>query len=111
MAAVLSIALLLCSCAEEALPERKLTPEDCLRDVKLDRLGEALQRCNKVVEAFPNDPRPLNERFLLHSLAGDNTSACRDIARAAALASKLPPGRIDPLLRKDLELRQESCRN
>lgn len=64
-----------------------------------------------MVEAFPDDPQPLNERFLLHSLAGDNTSACRDIARATALAKKLPPDRIDPLLRKDLELRQQSCRN
>ena len=64
-----------------------------------------------MVEAFPDDPQPLNERFLLHSLAGDNTAACRDIARAASLTKKLPADRIDPILRKDLELRQRSCRN
>jgi hypothetical protein len=102
---------LLGSCAEEALPERKLTRDDCLREVKLDRLKEAIERCNRVVAAFPQDPEPLNERFLLHSLAGDNTSACRDIALAASLADRLPAARIDPLLRNDLTLRQASCRD
>jgi hypothetical protein len=108
---ILGLALLVCACAEEPLPERKLTRDDCLRNVNLDRLGEAIQRCNTVVAAFPDDPQPLNERFLLHSLAGDNAAACRDIAKAAALAKKLPEDRIDPLLRKDLELRLQSCRN
>lgn len=79
--------------------------------MELRRLGEAIQRCNDVVAAFPDDPQPLNERFLLHSLAGNNAAACRDIARAADLAKKLPRDRIDPILRRDLELRQQSCRD
>lgn len=102
---------LLAACAEEPLPERKLTRDDCLREVKLDQLKEAIDRCDRVVAAFPKDPQPLNERFLLHSLAGDNASACRDIRQAASLAERLPHGRIDPLLRNDLTLRQASCRD
>jgi hypothetical protein len=105
------VLLLGAGCAEEPLPTRRLSREDCLRVVKLKRIGEAIRRCDQVVAEFPDDPLPLNERFLLHSLAGDNAAACRDIEKAAALAAKQPADRIDPLLRKDLELRQASCQD
>jgi hypothetical protein len=111
LAGLLCLLGLLGSCAEEPLPQRKLTQDDCLREVKLDRLKEAIERCDRVVAAYPKAPEPLNERFLLHSLAGDNASACRDIARAASLADQLPAARVDPLLRNDLTLRQASCRD
>ncbi len=101
---------LLTGCAEEPLPERKIGREDCLQRVTLDKLKEAIAACDKVVAAFPNDPAPLNERYLLHSLAGDTNAACRDIAKAARLAMQQPQGKVDPLLRTDLELRQASCR-
>lgn len=77
--------------------------------VKLEELPSALERCNKVVAAFPKDPGPLNERFLLHTLAGDTAAACRDIVLATALAAKVPKGKLDPILRQDLEVRQSSC--
>jgi hypothetical protein len=102
---------LLAGCAEEPLPERRLTRQDCLREVRLDRLEKAIDLCDRVVAKFPGDPAPLNDRFLLHSLAGNEAAACRDIARAVELAGKLPPERLDPLLRKDLELRQAGCRD
>lgn len=103
--------LLLAACAEEPLPQRRLSADDCLTNVQLDRLPQALKRCNRVVAAFPRDPQPLNERFLLHSLNGDEVSACRDIQRAAQLARRIPPARLDRLLRRDLDLRQASCRD
>ena len=63
-----------------------------------------------MVAAFPDNPQPLNERFLLHSLNGDEQAACRDIRQAAALAKRIPPAKLDRLLRRDLELRMASCR-
>ena len=53
---------------------------------------------------------PLNERFLLHTLAGNTVAACRDIARATTLAAAVPKGKLDTILRQDLEVRQRSCR-
>ena len=109
VAAAFLLLPLLSSCVEEPLPQRKISRYDCLREVNLDRLPEALQRCDQVVAAFPADPLPLNERFLLHSLAGKDDLACRDISRAAELARKLPSTSMDPMLAKDLELRRASC--
>ena len=76
----------------------------------MEAIEEALQRCDRVVAAFPREPQPLNERFLLHSLRGDVDKACRDIAAATRLAARLPADRLDPLLRNELRLRAASCR-
>lgn len=104
-----ALLLVMAGCAEEALPERRLTIDDCLTNVEIDRLEPALQRCNRVVAAFPHEPQPLNERFLLHSLRGEEQAACRDIRRAHQLAARLPPRQLDPLLRQQLALRLASC--
>jgi hypothetical protein len=77
----------------------------------METLDEALRRCDRVVAAFPRDPQPLNERFLIHTLRGDTDKACRDIAAAAKLAARLPAEQLDPLLRNDLRLRSASCRD
>ena len=84
--------------------------DDCLQAVQLDQLAEQIRRCDAVVAAFPTNPGPLNDRYLLHSLAGNEVAACADITRAAALARAQPPNRLDPQLRTDLALRQELCR-
>jgi hypothetical protein len=102
---------LLSACAEEPLPERRLSRDDCLLEVRMDALDEILQRCDRVVAAFPNDPVPLNERFLIHTLRGDPQKACRDIAAASKRAASIPAEKLDPLLRNDLRLRTESCRD
>jgi hypothetical protein len=105
-----ALLLVTAGCAEEALPERRLTIDDCLTNVEIDHLEPALQRCNQVVAAFPREPQPLNERFLLHSLRGEEQAACRDIRRAHQLAERIPPRQLDPLLRQQLALRLASCR-
>ncbi len=110
MPALLAL-LVLAGCAEEPLPERRLSRDDCLKEVSMDSLDEALRRCDQVVAAFPQDPQPLNERFLIHSLRGDTDKACSDIAAAVKLAAPLPAERLDPLLRNDLRLRSASCRD
>lgn len=108
----LAIPLLLglVGCAEEPLPQRGLSVDDCLTRVELRQLETALKRCDQVVAAFPKEPQPLNERFVLHSLRGDEAAACRDIARAAALARAMPPQRLDRVLLRELAMRQASCR-
>lgn len=97
-------------CAEEPLPQRGLSVDDCLTRVELKQLETALKRCDQVVEAFPKQPQPLNERFVLHSLRGDEAAACRDIARAVVLARAIPPQRLDRVLLRELAMRQASCR-
>jgi hypothetical protein len=109
LTAALTAALL--GCVEEPLPQRRLSSGDCLLDLKLSDLTSARQRCNKVVAAFPSDPAPLNDRFLIHSLLGDDAAACADIRQAAKLASRLATAKLDPLLRRDLSQRLSSCRD
>ena len=73
--------LVLNGCSEADLPQRNLQRDDCLRDVHLDQLTQALKRCDKVVAAFPSDPGPRNERSLLLALSGDDPGACRAVRR------------------------------
>jgi len=106
-----SILLGLGACSEAPLPQRRLQVGDCLNRIDLDHLNEALERCNRVVLTYPQDPQPLNERFLLHSLMGQDKAACQDIAKADQLAHRRPPSGLDPLLRQELKLRLASCRD
>jgi len=109
MAVAVAVAALLTACAEEPLPQRRISADDCLSEVRMDRLKEALESCDKVVAAHPNDPLPLNERYVLHTLAEDDKAACRDLAKALDLARRIPAGRLDPILRHDLQIRRADC--
>jgi hypothetical protein len=89
----------------------QLDDKDCLDEVKLDRLADAIRQCNAVVAAHPLDPRPWSDRSLLHNLAGDQKAACEDIRRAATLLrTDHGAASADPQLRLDIRVRQESCR-
>lgn len=101
--------LLLAACGEAPLPERELRSDDCLRDVQLDQLAEQIRRCDQVVARFPGNPAPLNERYLLLSLAGRDKDACADIRKATELARHAKPGSVDQQLKLDLKLRGELC--
>ncbi len=105
----LAVAGLLTGCAEEPLPQRRISNDDCLSEVRMEKLKEALESCDKVVAAYPNDPLPLNERYVLHTLAEDDKAACRDLAKALQLAGRNPSGQLDPILRHDLEIRRADC--
>lgn len=109
---VLLSGLILAGCREP--PTSQVDPvenDDCLEEIRLDELAEAIRRCDAVVAAHPLDPRPWSDRSLLHSLAGDQKAACQDIERAAVLlgtaSEAVPP---DRQLRIDIRVRQESCR-
>lgn len=109
LALALAVMGLLTACAEEPLPQPRISADDCLNEVRMERLKEALERCDKVVAAYPNDPLPLNERYVLHTLAENDKAACRDLAQALALAGRIPAGRLDPILRHDLQIRRADC--
>ncbi|MEB3333048.1 MAG: hypothetical protein VKI83_11220 [Synechococcaceae cyanobacterium] len=96
-------------CAEAPLPQRQLRSDDCLRGLELSRLQAQIRRCNAVVAAFPDQPGPLNDRSLLHVLAGDDRAACSDVARARRLLAGLPPGNESKALGDELQLRGSSC--
>ena len=98
--------------------QRVAAPGDGLRKVQIDELDAALQRCNAVVTALPDDPQPRNDRSLLYSLTGNNAAACRDSFKAAELLEQQrkahrsdpkqgpPPDRV---LADEISLRQRSC--
>ena len=109
LALALTISLVLGACAEEPLPQQPIRRDNCLRNVQLDRLQEQLKQCDDVVAAFPKDPAPLNDRYLLHSLAGNDAAACADLKKALRLAKTLPAKRLDAQLRSDLEVRKDLC--
>jgi len=106
-----SVALLLGSCSDAELPERTIRRDDCLRDVHLDQLPQAMTRCNQVVAMYPQDPLPRSERAVLLALSGDDNGACRDIETAHALLARARPGSLDPLLTSELSVRRSSCRS
>jgi len=105
----LLVALQAVGCAEAPLPNQGFRRDDCLRQVSLANLKQQLQRCSAVVEAFPNEPGPLNDRYLLHSLAGNDAAACEDLRRAIALAQRRAPATLDPQLKRDLQVREPLC--
>jgi hypothetical protein len=102
-------ALLCVSCAEAPLPKQGIRRDDCLRELSLANLSERLKGCHAVVAAFPRDPAPLNDRYLLHSLAGDDRAACADLRKAIELAASMPADALDAQLRNDLKVRAQLC--
>lgn len=95
-------------------PEQAKGParDDCLREVRLDGLQSALERCNAVVAAYPRDPQPRNERALLQALAGNRAAACRDSNAAEVLLRQAAPERRgDPQLVEEIRIRAAGCRS
>lgn len=103
------MASLVAGCAEQPLPVEAIRRDACLRNVRLEQLQDQIRRCDAVVEAFPDDPAPRNDRYLLHSLAGNDKAACQDLRQAVKLAGAMPAEQLDPQLRSDLKVRQQLC--
>ncbi|HSN86166.1 MAG TPA: hypothetical protein VL025_05375, partial [Thermoanaerobaculia bacterium] len=63
-----------------------LTPEDSMRKAhclaRLGRLREAVELAQAVLRKAPDDPALLQQSALVHSLAGDRTSAINNAADA-----------------------------
>lgn len=92
-----------------ARPDPQLKASSCLEDLSLKQLDKALDHCNAVVESHPDNPVPLTDRSLIHTLMGNYDNACADVSQAASLL-KRRNGTTDPLLRHELNVRQQSCK-
>ena len=93
-----------------AKPVSQLKASSCLENLSLQRLSKALDHCNAVVLSHPDNPVPLTDRSLLHTLMGSDDQACNDVSRAASLLKNLK-NTADPLLRHELKVRQQSCKH
>ena len=89
--------------------DAELAASSCLEGLDLQRLDEALTHCNAVVAGHPDNPVPLTDRSLLHTLMGRDDEACADVSQASALI-KRQTKTADPLLRHELDVRQQSCK-
>ena len=81
----------------------------CLENLNLQRLDQALEHCNAVVVSHPQNPVPLTDRSLIQTLMGRDDQACADVSQAISLINNRNKSR-DPLLKHELEVRQQSCK-
>ena len=80
----------------------------CLDSFNSKNLTESLERCDNLIEKFPNDPRILNDRSLIHILNGKTSDACNDIKKAFSLMQE-QKANIDPLVKYQITIRNDSC--
>ncbi len=90
-------------------PDPQLKASSCLEDLNLQRVDQALERCNAVVVSHPGDPVPLTDRSLIQTLMGRDDEACADVSQAISLLKDQNKSR-DPLLEHELDVRQQSCK-
>ena len=110
---VLLLTIQACKKAESpqaASPNPKVTTSSCLENLNLERLDKALEQCNAVVASHPDNPVPLTDRSLIHTLMGSDEEACADVSQAASLLKGQNNSR-DPLLEHELNVRQQSCKH
>ena len=109
---VLLLAIQACKKAESpqaASPNPQVTTSSCLENLNLERLDKALEQCNAVVASHPDNPLPLTDRSLIQTLMGRDDEACADVSQAISLLNSRNKSR-DPLLKHELEVRQQSCK-
>lgn len=82
---------------------------DCMSDLDLNKLDQALQRCNEVVDAHGDKPAALADRSLLLTLMGKTDQACADVTQAMALLRQSKRS-TDPMVVHELNVRHKSCK-
>jgi hypothetical protein len=92
-----------------AAPDADVKVSSCLEDLNLQRLDKALEHCNTVVKSHADNPVPLVDRSLIHTLMGRDDEACTDVSQASSLLKDQNTS-SDPLLRHELNVRQQSCK-
>ena len=111
---ITGLLLIAAGCRTRSAPSSRqatadLTPLACLEGLNLNKLEQSLDHCNQVVAAHRNDPAPLTDRSLLHTLLGQVDQACRDVDQALVLV-KQQGKTADPMISHELNVRQDSCR-
>ncbi len=82
---------------------------DCMSNLDLNNLEDALKRCNAVVEAHGDTPAVLADRSLLLTLMGKTDQACADVNQAIGLVRQNKRS-VDPMVVHELNVRQKSCK-
>ena len=94
---------------QAASPDPQVKASSCLENINLERLDKALEHCNAVVASHPDNPVPLTDRSLIQTLMGRDDEACADVIQAISMLNGRNQSR-DPLLKHELEVRQQSCK-
>ena len=94
---------------QAASPDPQVKASSCLENINLERLDQALEHYNAVVASHPDNPVPLTDRSLIQTLMGRDDEACADVSQAISLINNRNKSR-DPLLKHELEVRQQSCK-
>ena len=109
---VLLLTIQACKKAESpqaASPNPQVKTSSCLENLNLERLDKALKQCNAAVASHPDNPVPLTDRSLIQTLMGRDDEACADVIQAISMLNGRNQSR-DPLLKHELEVRQQSCK-
>ena len=85
-----------------------ISSQACLENLNLQKLKQALQRCNNVVSEHQNNPEPLNDRYLIYTLLGQSNLACQDIFKGLKLLNQQGAS-ANPMVRHELTVRKDSC--
>ncbi len=88
--------------------DSSISSQACLEDLNLQQLDQALVHCNNVVKQHQNNPEPLNDRYLIYTLLGQNNLACQDIYKGLELLQQQGES-ADPMVRHELTVRKDSC--
>lgn len=99
----------ICGCGGPETTGPTHHPDDCMKATRLDALPAAIQACDAVVRAYPDDPRPRKDRALVWSLRGDEVRACADLNQALDLTETQPAGPTRTRMRSDLQISLRSC--
>lgn len=87
----------------------KTSIANCMSNLDLNNLENALQRCNEVVDAHGDKPAALADRSLLLTLMGKTDQACADVNQAIGLLQQNNRS-VDPMVVHELNVRQKSCK-
>ena len=82
---------------------------DCMSDLDLNKLDQALQRCNEVVDAYGDKPAAFADRSLLLTMMGKTDQACADVTQGLALLRK-GSRTAEPMGVHELKVRHKSCK-
>ncbi|MGC6482933.1 MAG: hypothetical protein ACON4T_05150 [Synechococcus sp.] len=97
------------SAPTSASSKAALTPQACLEQLDLNKLDQALQRCDQIVAEHENDPAPLTDRSFLHTLLGQLDQACLDVKQGLRLVERQGSD-ADPMIKHELTVRQDICK-
>ena len=106
---VLKVLALFCvGCNANLNQNATLSVQSCLESYNKNNLEDSLLICNQVIEKFPDNPIPLNDRSVIYTLNNRSILACLDIKKAQNLVKKNSYD-LDLLSRDQMQIRYDYC--